>query len=380
MGKSTTRFWASWTFLLAATGQGQESGAGQPGPDAVDRARLLPPGPGNPRNSEGDFIRLRDGRVLFVYTHFTGGAADHATAHLAGRFSTDGGVTWDAEDTLVLPNEAGCNVMSVSLLRLRSGEIALFYARKNSMVDCLPCMRTSRDEGATWGEPTLCIGEPGYYVLNNDRVVQLTSDRIVVPVALHNRPGWAEPDWAGAIMCYLSDDGGATWRRSEGALQGRAAGGTRVVLQEPGVIELKDGRVMMFCRTQSGCQYVSFSSDRGASWSAFGPSSIISPCSPATVERIPATGDLLLAWNDHEEVDERYLGKRTPFKVAISRDEGATWTNKRTIESDPGGWYCYTAMEFVGDHVLLGHCAGQRATGGLNLTQITRFPVSWLYD
>ena len=44
----------------------------------VEKIRLLPPGPGNARNSEGDFIQLKDGRILFVYTHFTGGGSDHA--------------------------------------------------------------------------------------------------------------------------------------------------------------------------------------------------------------------------------------------------------------------------------------------------------------
>ena len=46
----------------------------------------LPPRPGNPRNSEGAFLRLKDGRILFVYTHFTGGGGDHSAAHLAGAF------------------------------------------------------------------------------------------------------------------------------------------------------------------------------------------------------------------------------------------------------------------------------------------------------
>lgn len=57
----------------------------------VLRITLLPPGPDNPRNSEGDFIRLRDGRIMFIYTHFTSGADDFARAHLAARFSDDGG-------------------------------------------------------------------------------------------------------------------------------------------------------------------------------------------------------------------------------------------------------------------------------------------------
>jgi len=53
--------------------------------------------------------------------------------------------------------------------------------------------------------------------------------------------------------------------------------------------------------------------------------------------------------------------------------------NVRTIEDDPEGWYCYSAIEIVGDHVLLGHCSGKRSQA-LATTQITRFPVHWLYE
>ena len=76
-----------------------------------------------------------------------------------------------------------------------------------------------------------------------------------------------------------------------------------------------------------------------------------------------------------------HRGKRTPYNVAVSRDEGRTWQHVKTLEDDPDGWYCYTAVEFVGDHVLLAHCAGNRkTTGGLATTQITRFPLEWLYE
>ncbi len=350
------------------------------GEDGVMRNVLLPPGPGNPRNSEGDFIQLEDGRILLVYTHFVGGGADHSAAHLAGRYSSDGGRTWTGEDVVIVPNEGGQNVMSVSLLRLADGRIALFYARKNSITDCRPYLRFSDDEAQTWSEPTLCIDdELGYYVLNNDRVVQLKTGRLIVPVALHNTPQYEKPDWDGMIMCYLSDDAGGSWRRSKSRLVGKTPDGKRVTLQEPGVIELKDGRLMMFCRTRSGCQYLSFSEDQGDTWSEFKPSNIISPCSPASIERIPKTGDLLLVWNNHEKVDDAHRGKRTPYNVAISGDEGRTWQHVKTLEDNPDGWYCYTAVDFVGDQVLLAHCAGNRkTTGGLATTQITRFPLEWL--
>ena len=107
---------------------------GASGPRAVLE---LPPGPENPRNSEGDFAVLKDGSVLFAYTHYTTGTGDdNDPACLRSRISRDGGLTWSAESGTVVPNEGGLNVMRASFLRLKDGSLALFYGRKNSQTDC----------------------------------------------------------------------------------------------------------------------------------------------------------------------------------------------------------------------------------------------------
>src|SRR6185369_6716692 len=93
---------------------------------------LLPPGLNNPRNSEGDFMPLNNGILMFVYTRFTGGSGDDARADLAAIYSGDGGKTWSLRYEPVLEHEGLKNVMSVSLLRLPDGAIAMFYLRKNS--------------------------------------------------------------------------------------------------------------------------------------------------------------------------------------------------------------------------------------------------------
>ena len=87
----------------------------------------------------------------------------------------------------------------------------------------------------------------------------------------------------------------------------------------------------------------------------------------------------MLVWNYHSDVADAYRGKRTPLHVAISRDEGQTWEQRKTIEDDPAGWYCYTAIDFAPDAVLLGYCAGNPKVGHLNLTAITRVDTDWLY-
>ena len=132
---------------------------------------------------------MKDGRLCLIYTRFTGGGGDDAAADLAMRISRTVAKR-GASDTIVVRRTGGLNVMSVSLLRLANGEIALFYLRKTSEEDCRPLMCLSTDEAQTWSEPTVCItDEVGYYVLNNDRAVQLHSGRLVLPVAWHQGPG-----------------------------------------------------------------------------------------------------------------------------------------------------------------------------------------------
>lgn len=350
----------------------------------IQKIPLLMATPDAPRRSEGDFVVLKDGRLLFVYSKFTGGGGDFAESHLAGRTSSDGGKSWTKDDVVVLPNEGKMNTMSVSLNRLADGRIALVYARKNSLYDCRPYIRFSSDEAVTWSDPVEIIpeSENGYYVVNNDRVVQLKSGRLLVPVAWHDNPVGGKFESRGVVRCYLSDDAGRTWRRGKGSQDGTQPDGTRVTLQEPGVVELNDGRVLMFSRTGSGSQYLCHSADGGETFDVPRPSALISPQSPASIERIPSTGDLLCVWNDRTGMPPPApkASKRTPLKAAISSNEGATWKNVTMLEADPEGFYCYIAVEFVGDDVLLGYCASDlRTSKNLADTQITRLPVKLLY-
>jgi sialidase-1 len=211
-------------------------------------------------------------------------------------------------------------------------------------------------------------------------VIQLADGRLVVPVALHNKSNWNEPDWQGTVMCYLSDDYGQSWKKSHSELKAFDKQGNRLVAQEPGVVELKHGRLMMFCRSDAGCQLLSYSTDRGVTWSPLQKSDIISPRSPASIERIPQTGDLLMAWNDHARIDSSLQEKRSPLTVAVSQDEGKTWSYIKDLEKNPYGWFCYTAIEFLDNHVLMAYCAGDRRyEKGLSVTKLSTLPVSWLY-
>jgi hypothetical protein len=357
-------------IFLAAQARGDDAP-----PHSIPATKILAPSANNPRNSEGDFIQLKDGRILFIYTHHDGGKGeDDAPAHLASRVSTDCGATWSDSSEQVVANEGKKNIMSVSLLRLASGDIALVYLRKHSKYDCLPVLRISTDEAKTWSPPTEIVPEQerGYYIVNNDRIVQLSSGSIIVPCAQHvdNKAEKFSP-YAEAV-CYLSDDNGRHWRRGCG--MARVSRDIKTGLQEPGVVELSDGRLLMFCRTDAGAQFFAYSSDQGETWTQPAPGTLQSPLAPASIKRIPGTTDLLAIWNNNDT----HAYHRTPLTAAISHDDGRTWANVKNLEDDPRGIYCYTAIDFAGDQVLLAYCAGRDTVrNGLSTTKLARLPLNW---
>lgn len=369
---------SSFALLIAVTLAGGASWAcAAEGPEAVF---TLETGPGNPRNTEGGFVTLQDGRLLYVYSRFLGDStADHATGHLASAIREPKSGQWTAHDEPLFPREGKQNDMSASLLRLADGRIGLFYAVKNSLLDCRLRLRTSDDEGQTWSEPIDCMpGENNYFVINNDRVIQTESGRLIIPAAAHVRDGkW---DAAADLVCFLSDDAGNTWRRGKQSLVGLKEEGQRYTTQEPGVIELQDGKILLWCRTDIGTQSVAYSSDGGETFSKLKPWNFRSPRSPASIKRIPTTGDWLLVWNDDYDAAAGHSGKRTPLNTAISRDEGKTWSNVRSLETDPAGWFCYTAIHFVEDEVFFAYWIPhpKGLSHGIG-TRVTQAPISWLY-
>jgi Neuraminidase (sialidase) len=248
--------------------------------------------------------------------------------------------------------------MSVSLLRLRNGKLALFYLIKNNWHDCRPWMRLSEDEGETWSPPRLVVEAPGYFVLNNDRVVQLNSGRLVVPVAFH-RTRKSDPadkgnfDRRALALWYLSDDEGRTWR--EAADWWGVPLPSRSGLQEPGVVELAEGRLLSWARTDLGAQFGCTSTNGGVAWSPPVATTLQTPLSPASLKRLPGSDTLLAVFNDHSGRFPFPPGRRTPLVVALSHDGGQSWPVCKVIEDDPAGSFCYTAIHFVEGAVLLGY-------------------------
>jgi sialidase-1 len=331
---------------------------------------VVPAGPDNQRNSEADMLRLRDGRLLLAWIDFHGPAgSDWANAQISAMYSRDQGRTWGGKFTLQ-QNIGKMNVMEPDLLRLRSGKVLFLFCRKNSEADCAPMVRISADDAATFSppQPMPITPSPSYTGFNHDRAIQLKSGRILMPV-------FYTPDYRIQkhllTRVYSSDDDGLHWRPSTTIVD---IPESKAGAQEPGVVELKDGRVMMWIRNSTGHIYKCSSKDRGDTWSKPEPMSLQAPVSPQSIKRHPKTGDLILVWNNSPD-------KRYPLTAAVSSDEGETWKHVRDLDTTPEHTFAYTSIEFLKDRALFTYYVGPLAgvRDGQWSLKLKAVPLDWFY-
>lgn len=360
---------------------------------------FLKTGEKNSRNGEGSFLRLRDGRIMCIYTKYCSDDwTDHTIARLEVIYSSDEGETWTESSLFMEKDEEALNFMAASLIELDNGDIGVLYLRK-SMKDgkllCMPCFVRSSDGGKTFSAPICCVEEEGYYCINNDRLIRLKNGRIMFPAAHHGESG--RRLMGGKLTVCYSDDEGRTFHQIENFVCSPYLDNTQ--LQEPGLYELPDGRIWMYCRTAYGCQYQCFSEDGGMSFGPIMPAfRFTSPDSPMSVYSVH--GRTIAIFNPvgynclREDVEDWKSPKRTPFVMAVSDDGGLSFVDTtktfrdggylsfsakcRLLESDPENSYCYPAVIETKDGFLVAYYHSDNTPICLNGTKITKVKLDEL--
>jgi sialidase-1 len=278
-------------------------------------------------------IRLENGDILMAApwgrppTNFEQLAATFPVPMLYR--STDGGRTWREQGRLKIewPLKGMVSDQGISFLRLKDGRLAIVLPRHVEGLHGggVPAISFSSDDGATWSAAKMLIEEDAAYYVMNDRLIQLKSGRLLVPVS--RKAGKHEGD-KDESLAMLSDDGGATWRLSRGRARLEKPRG----MQEPCAVELADGRVRLLARTGAGSIHTSISADGGETWSEPEPTTLDSPCSSLTLRRAP-DGRLVCLYNHATPLKEGAFFPRTPLVYALSSDDGATWSAPVVIDA-----------------------------------------------
>ncbi|HWL51311.1 MAG TPA: sialidase family protein [Chthoniobacteraceae bacterium] len=334
------------------------------------------------RSGEGSLLPLSPRKLALVYTEFTGGRSDDSRAHLVLTISHDEGESWSVPKLFFQPPPDACNAMGASLLRLHDGRIACTFAIKYSLLRLTPYCCFSSDNGESWTPPQAVTAESGYFVINNDRLIQTRDGLLILPYALHEGIGtrtsegeW-EPCWNARCGLFYSKDGGRNWQRSAHTIThtpdifheplhriadlpenvNREFALGLGIVQEPGVQELEGGSLMLYMRSLTSI-YRCFSQGVEASWESCAPIPGLHVCLSAPVIRsIPGSNRLLMFYNDRGAIPfgTPEFARRTPHSVAISDDAGRTWQRIGQLESDEKA-YCYFSL-WLDEHKFYTTC------------------------
>ena len=192
-------------------------------------------------------------------------------------------------------------------------------------------LTTSEDEGRTWTRSRRLTLSP---FLNLSELVKNA------PVAL-SEGGWAVPIYHEFIarfpeVLWLHDRGGdvvATKSRMSPGWYG----------YQPAITPLDAGRALALLRGDGAAKSVSVarSENSGRTWSA--PQDVGLPNPDAGLDAIQlADGRLLLAFNDSPQGREN-------LRLALSDDEGRTWTRMATIAEESGAEFSYPFLMQASD-------------------------------
>jgi len=299
-----------------------------------------------PQLPVGSFARLPSGRILSM-------------AGKPGRFhvSDNDGRDWEERplpggEPEVEPSPSG------ALVCTRDGTVVAAFADlkqrhwpwddalKDAPGARLPTyvMRSS-DEGESWQDVQKLHDE--WTGATRDMIQTAAGDIVLCTMKMQHDPG------RHSVLTYLSGDDGRTWEASN--VLDLGGNGHHDGVTEGTVVELKDGRLLQYLRTNWGQFWRAESADGGRRWHPYGPTGVEASSAPAMLTRL-ASGRIALVWNrpapEGSDVQELRGGDgvwsatpasnyREELSISFSEDEGSSWSAPVVLARNPGGEVSY---------------------------------------
>jgi len=210
-----------------------------------------------------------------------------------------------------------------------AGRVHLFFKVGDEIPQWETWVMTSEDGGNTWSEPReLAPGDRGGRGPVKNKPILLSNGDWLAPASVETAGGWD-------AFVDRSTDGGLTWQASP-FLDRSAVEGLGII--QPSLWESAPGQVHMLMRSTAGAVFRSDSDDYGHTWRPAYPTDLPNNNSGLDLAKLP-NGALALVFNP---VAGNWAA-RTPLRIALSFDNGATWPRALDIETEPGE-YSYPAI------------------------------------
>ena len=304
------------------------------------RAEYMPSLPAGP------FVRLDNGTILSV-----------AGSPAQGHVSDDEGVTWRALPLFPADSQMA-SAPTGALLETAGGTVIVAFANlgeknwtwRDDLKDApgarLPTyVMRSVDGGETWQD--LQKLHDDWTGATRDIIQTRDGSVVFASMKMRHTPG------RHTVLTYRSEDDGTSWEASNVIDLG--GNGHHDGATEGTIVELRDGRLLQYIRTNWGQFWRAISADDGRSWHPYGPSGIEASSAPGILGRL-SSGRIVLLWNrPHPEGENEYplrggdgIWSATPasnfreeLSISFSEDECESWSRPVVVARNSGSECSY---------------------------------------
>ncbi len=219
------------------------------------------------------------------------------------------------------------------LFQQKNGPLLLFCKAGKDPRSWRGMLSSSSDGGKTWSEPRLL--PEGILGPTKNKPIEQADGTLLCPSSVESRTSWKV--FVEGIRPLMFDD---FFNRVKWAVVGPMNEEGLFAIQ-PTLLDLGQGSLLMLCRSKQPNPFLAQpllearSTDGGNTWTRLRPTALSNPNSG--IDAVTLTdGRCLLVSNPTRT-------GRTPLSVAVSADQGKTWNNCLTLESQPGE-YSYPAI------------------------------------
>lgn len=316
------------------------------------------------RNSEGAFVKLKDNSLAYVYSCFPKENLDHSKSDICIIKSSDAlRENWSEPKVLLKAGKDVINIMSVSVIRQSEDVILLSFIEKRHRInETRIAYVTSRDELNSLSSVKYMHTYLGYNVVNNDRTL-VDDGKLYVPISRHVKYLDSVFSYAGIPELYIAE----LQNPSYGKVTSLPID-TSIIMQEPGVVKLNSGCLLVWVRNNLKKILFSKSCDKGKTfslWQGGGLDTV--PFSPTSIKNIE--GVFFVVYNKYIENKtfsgnpddyQKHQSERSNLTLAISTDDLVSIEKSYVIESGDGNDYNYTAIHKEGNNLYLAYSSYNR--------------------
>jgi len=285
------------------------------------------------RNYIPNVARLADGKLLAVWG--ASGRSGETDSRIMGSLSSDSGKTWSSAAQILSQPKAWNGDASI-VVDGKKTMVFVTVVENPRLIEKLEIWKTtSMDFGKTWSNPVLVPMPHKYSDSKTHAGLKLRDGTLLLP---YSWDIWIEegmiPKTEGEMnlkaSALISRDHGETWQAG-GDVHVEAprtspfsTGGAC----EPGIVQLASGELYMLVRTSTTNAWESRSRDGGKTWTPAKPSALTAHNTPVALWRLDNSPEIVAAWNN----SPRY---RWPLTVALSKNEGRSWSTPRELANTP---------------------------------------------